>query len=79
MKRTTTYLALMMLAIVGMLLAACGGAAAPAAVVRDGQVVARTMMKLMLAGDHRVTDGAEGAQFLAEIKRLLENPWGLVL
>ncbi len=55
------------------------GAAAPAAVVRDGQVVARTMMKLMLAGDHRVTDGAEGAQFLAEIKRLLENPWGLVL
>ena len=31
MKRTTTYLALMMLAIVGMLLAACGGAAAPAA------------------------------------------------
>ena len=31
MKRTTTYLALMMLAVVGMLLAACGGAAAPAA------------------------------------------------
>jgi pyruvate dehydrogenase E2 component (dihydrolipoamide acetyltransferase) len=37
------------------------------------------MMKLTLAGDHRVTDGAEGAQFLAEIKRLLENPWSLVL
>jgi pyruvate dehydrogenase E2 component (dihydrolipoamide acetyltransferase) len=55
------------------------GAAAAQAVVRDGQIVARTMMKLTLAGDHRVTDGAEGAQFLAEIKRLLENPWGLVL
>jgi pyruvate dehydrogenase E2 component (dihydrolipoamide acetyltransferase) len=55
------------------------GIAEPAAVVRDGQVVIRTMMTLTLAGDHRVTDGAEGAQFLAEIKRLLENPWGLVL
>ncbi len=55
------------------------GGATPQAVVRDGQIVARTMMKLTLAGDHRVTDGAEGAQFLAEIKRLLENPWGLVL
>lgn len=55
-----------------------GGASAQA-VVRDGQIVARTMMKLTLAGDHRVTDGAEGAQFLGEIKRLLENPWGLVL
>jgi pyruvate dehydrogenase E2 component (dihydrolipoamide acetyltransferase) len=55
------------------------GAAAQSAVVRDGQVVIRSMMKLTLAGDHRVTDGAEGAQFLGEIKRLLENPWGLVL
>lgn len=55
------------------------GVAAPAAVVRDGQVVIKTMMKLTLAGDHRVTDGAEGAQFLAEIKRLLESPWSLVL
>jgi pyruvate dehydrogenase E2 component (dihydrolipoamide acetyltransferase) len=55
------------------------GAAAPQAVVRDGQIVVRTMMTLTLAGDHRVTDGAEGAQFLGEIKRLLENPWGLIL
>jgi pyruvate dehydrogenase E2 component (dihydrolipoamide acetyltransferase) len=55
------------------------GAATAQAVVRDGQIVSRSMMKLTLAGDHRVTDGAEGAQFLGEIKRLLENPWGLVL
>jgi pyruvate dehydrogenase E2 component (dihydrolipoamide acetyltransferase) len=55
------------------------GVAAPQAVVRDGEIVVRTIMKLTLAGDHRVTDGAEGAQFLAEIKRLLENPWSLVL
>jgi pyruvate dehydrogenase E2 component (dihydrolipoamide acetyltransferase) len=55
------------------------GAATAQAVVRDGQIVSRSIMKLTLAGDHRVTDGAEGAQFLGEIKRLLENPWGLVL
>ncbi len=48
-------------------------------VVKDGQIVIRSMMKLWLAADHRVTDGAEGAQFVAEIKRLLENPWALVL
>jgi pyruvate dehydrogenase E2 component (dihydrolipoamide acetyltransferase) len=48
-------------------------------VVKDGQIVIRNMMKLWLAADHRVTDGAEGAQFVAEIKRLLENPWALVL
>lgn len=55
------------------------GAATPTPVVRDGAIVARSMLTLWLSGDHRVTDGAEGAQFLAEIKRLLENPWGLVL
>ncbi|MCW1968930.1 MAG: 2-oxo acid dehydrogenase subunit E2 [Anaerolineae bacterium] len=48
-------------------------------VVKDGQIVVRSMMKLWLAADHRVTDGAEGAQFVAELKRLLENPWALVL
>jgi pyruvate dehydrogenase E2 component (dihydrolipoamide acetyltransferase) len=48
-------------------------------VVREGQIVIRNIMKLWLAADHRVTDGASGAQFIAEIKRLLENPWALVL
>jgi pyruvate dehydrogenase E2 component (dihydrolipoamide acetyltransferase) len=48
-------------------------------VVRDGQVVIRSMMKMTLSGDHRVVDGAVGAEFINEIKRLLEGPWGLVL
>jgi len=48
-------------------------------VVRDGQVVIRTMMNMTLSGDHRLTDGAEGAQFINEVKRLLENPWSLIL
>ncbi|MGD9890490.1 MAG: dihydrolipoamide acetyltransferase family protein [Dehalococcoidia bacterium] len=49
------------------------------AVVREGQVVARSMMTVALSADHRVTDGAQGAQFLAEIKTLLEHPAQLVL
>ncbi|RMG62170.1 MAG: 2-oxo acid dehydrogenase subunit E2 [Chloroflexi bacterium] len=53
--------------------------ATPTPVVRDGEIVIRTMMNMTLSGDHRLTDGAEGAQFINEIKRLLENPWSLVL
>ncbi len=55
------------------------GSSTPTPVVRDGQVTVRNIMHLTLSGDHRVTDGAEGAQFVNEIKRILENPWGLVL
>ncbi len=47
--------------------------------VRDGQVViARTMMAT-LSCDHRVLDGATGAQFLEALKNLLENPVGLMV
>ena len=55
------------------------GASIPTPVVRDGEVVVRNIMHVTLSGDHRVTDGAEGAQFVNEVKRILENPWGLVL
>jgi pyruvate dehydrogenase E2 component (dihydrolipoamide acetyltransferase) len=34
-----------------------------------------TTMKVTISADHRVTDGAEAAQFLGEIKRALENPF----
>ncbi|HXH22237.1 MAG TPA: dihydrolipoamide acetyltransferase family protein, partial [Dehalococcoidia bacterium] len=43
-------------------------------VVKDGQVVVRSMMTLALSADHRATDGAEGARFLATLKDLLEKP-----
>lgn len=39
-----------------------------------GAVVAGERMNLGLSGDHRVVDGAVGAQFLATLRRLLENP-----
>jgi pyruvate dehydrogenase E2 component (dihydrolipoamide acetyltransferase) len=55
------------------------GAVAPQPAVRDGAVVVRQMMNVALSADHRVTDGAQGAQFLGEIKRLLETPLLLIL
>ena len=48
-------------------------------VVRDGQLGIGQMMKATLSTDHRVADGAEAAQFLMEIKRVLENPVSLLL
>ena len=53
--------------------------AKPTPVVRDGQIVIRSMMNIRLSGDHRAIDGAIGAEFINEIKSLLEAPWGLVL
>ena len=48
-------------------------------VARDGRVVVAQMMTATLSVDHRVADGTEGAQFMMEIKRLLESPVSLVL
>jgi pyruvate dehydrogenase E2 component (dihydrolipoamide acetyltransferase) len=50
------------------------GAMTPKAVVRDGEVVARQMMRVTMSCDHRVVDGATGAKFLQTFKKILENP-----
>ncbi|EOE4569605.1 MULTISPECIES: 2-oxo acid dehydrogenase subunit E2 [Klebsiella] len=50
------------------------GAGELRAVVRDGQIVARHQMTVSLSCDHRVIDGAAGAAFLRELKRLIETP-----
>lgn len=52
--------------------------ARPRAVVKDGHIEVATMMQLTLSSDHRVTDGAESAQFLGEVRGLLENPAWLI-
>jgi len=53
-------------------------AAEKRAVVRNDQIVARTMMTVTLSADHRVVDGAAAAEFLRTFKSLLEDP-GLML
>ncbi|HVB25681.1 MAG TPA: dihydrolipoamide acetyltransferase family protein [Ktedonobacteraceae bacterium] len=55
------------------------GSITPTPVVVDGQVVVRDRMKVTLSSDHRAIDGALAAHFLQEIKRLLEEPFGLLL
>jgi pyruvate dehydrogenase E2 component (dihydrolipoamide acetyltransferase) len=61
-----------------------GGALAVAssaqkAVVVNGEIVVRDRMNITLSADHRITDGAEGAQFIGEVRRLLENPLALLM
>ncbi len=43
-------------------------------VVKDGKIVPGVVMKVTLSCDHRVVDGATGADFLQTLKTLLENP-----
>lgn len=43
-------------------------------VVKNGQVVPGQVMKVTLSCDHRVVDGATGAEFLQTFKQMLENP-----
>jgi pyruvate dehydrogenase E2 component (dihydrolipoamide acetyltransferase) len=55
------------------------GAIIPTPVVVDGQVVVRQRMKVTISIDHRAIDGATAARFLQEVKRLLEEPMGLLV
>ncbi len=50
------------------------GAAIEKPVVKNGQIVPGLRMNLGLSCDHRVVDGAVGAAFLAEVKKLIEQP-----
>jgi pyruvate dehydrogenase E2 component (dihydrolipoamide acetyltransferase) len=40
----------------------------------NGDVVPASMMKLTLSADHRIANGRDGALYMAEVKRVLENP-----
>jgi pyruvate dehydrogenase E2 component (dihydrolipoamide acetyltransferase) len=54
------------------------GAAREEPVVRDGEVVARPVMRLTMTSDHRVLDGAVSAAFLRDLVELLGRPLRLV-
>lgn len=43
-------------------------------VVKDGEMIPASMMRVTLMSDHRVVDGMYAANFLVELKRLLEHP-----
>jgi pyruvate dehydrogenase E2 component (dihydrolipoamide acetyltransferase) len=55
------------------------GAIREAPAVRDGEIVPAQLMKATIACDHRILYGAEGAEFLARVKTLLEQPISLAL
>ena len=48
-------------------------------VTSEDDIKVSNIMNASLSADHRVTDGAEGAMFLAEIKNNLENPVNLII
>jgi pyruvate dehydrogenase E2 component (dihydrolipoamide acetyltransferase) len=47
-------------------------------IVKNGQIVVGNIMKVTLSCDHRVVDGAKGAQFLQTLKNYLENPLSML-
>lgn len=57
----------------------CVGAIVERPVAREGRIEARAMMTATLACDHRILYGAEAAEFLADIRRLLEQPLAMML
>ena len=55
------------------------GASRNCPVIRDGAVVAAKLMAVTFSGDHRAIDGAQGAQFLREFKKYIEEPVRMIL
>ena len=48
-------------------------------IVKNGQVVPAQVMTISLSADHRVIDGALGAEFLSKLKAILENPLAMLV
>ncbi len=61
----------------GCILAVGAGQQRP--VVKDGALAVATVMTCTLSVDHRVVDGAVGAEFLAAFKKLIEDPLAMLL
>jgi pyruvate dehydrogenase E2 component (dihydrolipoamide acetyltransferase) len=61
----------------GCILAVGAGEQRP--VVKNGQLAVATVMSCTLSVDHRVVDGAVGAEYMAAFKKLIEEPLGMLL
>jgi len=55
------------------------GAVRQVPVVRSGEIAVGEIMNVTLSADHRVVDGAVAAQYLAELRKLLEAPMSLLV
>jgi pyruvate dehydrogenase E2 component (dihydrolipoamide acetyltransferase) len=55
------------------------GAVRKIPVVRNDEIVIGQVMNLTLSADHRIVDGAVAAQFIREVKALLETPLQLLV
>jgi pyruvate dehydrogenase E2 component (dihydrolipoyllysine-residue acetyltransferase) len=55
------------------------GAGEQRPVVKNGQLAVATVMSCTLSADHRVIDGALGAELMATFKKLIEEPLGMLL
>jgi len=55
------------------------GAAQEVPVVKNGQVAVGSRMRATISIDHRVSDGAEGAQYLQALAAYIENPIALLM
>ncbi len=55
------------------------GAGEKRAIVKNDKLEIATVMTVTLSVDHRVVDGAVGAEFIAAFKDFIENPIGLLL
>ncbi len=55
------------------------GAIRDVPVVKDGEIVPGKQMKVTLSCDHRLVDGATGAQFLATVRQYLEEPLNMLM
>ena len=55
------------------------GAGEQQPVVRNGALAVATVMSVTLSVDHRVVDGAVGAELLAAFKKLIEDPMTMLL
>jgi pyruvate dehydrogenase E2 component (dihydrolipoamide acetyltransferase) len=57
----------------------CVGAIRERPVAIDGELAVRPTMSMTLACDHRILYGADAAEFLAEVRRFLEQPLAMAL
>lgn len=55
------------------------GAAQEVPVVKNGQIAVGNRMRITISIDHRISDGAEGAQYLQALAAYIENPIALLM